>query len=72
MREDRPASREALVLLKSLDEIYRVVITMRFLDGMSPKEIAEALDVSENVVSVRIHRGIARLQKMMDRKPSVV
>lgn len=54
--------REALKLLAQLDEIYRVAITMRYMDEMSPREIADILGVSENVVSVRIHRGIERLQ----------
>lgn len=61
--------REALRLLADLDEIYRVAITMRFMDEMSPREIADVLGVSENVISVRIHRGIERLQKLYDRPP---
>ena len=62
-----PQAREAVALLTSLDEIYRTAITMRFIDEMSPREIANKLGVSENVVSVRIHRGIARLSKLMNR-----
>lgn len=61
----KPEAREALKYLNGLDEIYRTVITMRFLDEMTPKEIAHALGVSENVVSVRIHRGVERLTKLM-------
>jgi len=64
-----PDAREAMKLLASLDEIYRTAITMRFVDGLSPKEIATALEVSENVVSVRIHRGIERLKKLVNRVP---
>src|SRR3989338_3457193 len=64
---DIPAAREAVVMLKSLDEIYRTAITMRYIDEMSPREIAEALGVSENVVSVRIHRGIERLSRIVNR-----
>lgn len=60
-----PQTREAMQQLKSLDEIYRTVITMRYIDEMSPKEIASVLGVTENVVSVRIHRGIERLAKLM-------
>ena len=67
---DVPASREAMKMLRSLDEIYRVVITMRFMEEMSPKEIASELGVSENVVSVRIHRGIERLRELADKKPT--
>ena len=65
-----PQAREALKLLHSLDDIYRIAITMRYIDEMSPREIAEALGVSENVVSVRIHRGIERLKKMAQQKPA--
>jgi RNA polymerase sigma-70 factor (ECF subfamily) len=60
---EKQGIREALKLLGELDENYRVVITMRYMDEMSPGEIARILGVSENVVSVRIHRGIERLQK---------
>ncbi len=65
---EKPAAREAMAMLKSLDEIYRTAITMRYVDEMSPREIAKALGVSENVVSVRIHRGIERLSKIMNRE----
>lgn len=67
--ENVPAAREALKLLDSLDDIYRTVITMRILDSLTPKEIAQALGVSENVVSVRIHRGIEQLRKLARREP---
>ncbi len=66
---DVPAAREAMQMLSGLDEIYRTAITMRYVDEMSPREIAAQLGVSENVVSVRIHRGIERLSKIMDRTP---
>lgn len=66
---DVPASREAMKMLSGLDEIYRTAITMRYMDELSPSEIAKALGVSENVVSVRIHRGIEKLKAMMDKEP---
>ncbi|HEY4520890.1 MAG: RNA polymerase sigma factor [Candidatus Giovannonibacteria bacterium GW2011_GWA2_53_7] len=64
-----PQTREVVEHLKSLDDIYRVAITKRFFEEKSPKEIAVELGVSENVVSVRIHRGIERLGRLMKRKP---
>lgn len=67
---EKPQAREAMKMLGELDEIYRTAITMRYVDEMTPREIAAQLGVSENVVSVRIHRGIERLTKMMDRKPA--
>ncbi|HEY4527329.1 MAG TPA: RNA polymerase sigma factor [Candidatus Paceibacterota bacterium] len=65
-----PQTREVVEHLKSLDEIYRTAIMKRFFEEKSPKEIAVELGVSENVVSVRIHRGIERLGRLMKRKPA--
>ena len=65
-----PQSREAMKLLGRLDGMYQTVISMRFIEEMSLKEIAEELGVSENVVSVRIHRGIERLKRMADQPPA--
>lgn len=48
--------------IPELPEDYRVALTMRFIDGLSTGEIAETLGASENVVSVRIHRGISKLR----------
>lgn len=48
--------------IERLPEVYRAVLTMRFLDGLSIQEIAQALEVSHNVIMVRIHRGIAKLK----------
>lgn len=50
--------------IPELPEAYRVVITMRYIDGLSPKEIASFLHLTENVVSVRIHRGIKQLRAL--------
>ena len=49
--------------LAELPELYREVVTLRYIDGLSPKEIADLIEESENVVSVRIHRGIKLLRK---------
>lgn len=44
---------------------YREAVILRYIDGFSPKEIAEMLGESENVVSVRIHRGIKKAQEIL-------
>ena len=64
-----PQTREVMKHLHSLDDIYRTAITMRYFEDKSPKEIAAEIGVSENVASVRIHRGIERLGRLMKRKP---
>jgi RNA polymerase sigma-70 factor (ECF subfamily) len=45
---------------------YREIITMRYIDGLEIGEIADMLAVSENVVSVRIHRALAKLRTLCD------
>ena len=64
--ETREEVDEALQLLSSLEEMYATVITMRYIDEMTPGEIASILDVSENVVSVRIHRGMKQLKVLWE------
>lgn len=53
-----------VALLAKIEPMYRIPVRMRFLDDLSPKDIAIALGESENVVSVRIHRGVAQLRKL--------
>lgn len=50
--------------IDALPETYRTVITLRYVNDLSPKEIAEILKISENVASVRVHRGITKLKKL--------
>lgn len=60
-------AKRALVILERLPEKYRTALTLRYVDGLSPKEIAEITNETENVVSVRIHRGLAKLRDEWDR-----
>jgi RNA polymerase sigma-70 factor (ECF subfamily) len=57
-----------LEALTRLPEPYRESVTMRYVDGLSPQEIAAILDESENVVSVRVHRGLKKLKEMLEPK----
>ena len=58
--------RKAFDLLKEIPEEYREVIVFRFIDGLGPKEIGELIEESENVVSVRIHRGLKLLRNKIE------
>ncbi len=49
-----------------LDPKYRDVITMRYINDLSIGEIAEAINESENNVSVRVHRGLKQLKQILD------
>lgn len=53
------------VALTQLPDSYRQVVVMRYIDQLSPKEIAHELSETENVVSVRIHRGVKKLEQIL-------
>ncbi len=51
--------------LNQLSPKDRSALTMRYVDGFSPKEIAELSGENENVISVRIHRARERLKAII-------
>jgi RNA polymerase sigma-70 factor (ECF subfamily) len=59
---------EISLVISSLDGLSdedRKLIVFRHVDGLSILEIAEALDESENVISVRLHRAIKKLKEII-------
>lgn len=56
----------AFELLERLPDEYREVVTLRFVDGLGPKEIAELIEETENVVSVRLHRALRSLRSLIE------
>jgi len=65
---ERHEGQKVLEALTRLPEPYREAVTMRFVDGLSPQEIARIIDESENVVSVRVHRGLKKLKVLLEEK----
>ena len=55
-------AKQAMKILRGLDEQSRTAVIMRYVDGLPPREIAELLGVSANVASVRINRGLEKLR----------
>lgn len=53
-------------MIERLEEPYRTAIVMRYIDGLPPRDIAELLGVSPNVVSVRVHRGLEFLSALLN------
>lgn len=53
----------ALDALRKLDDMYREVMLMRYVDDLSVKEIAEITGETENTISVRIHRATTELKE---------
>lgn len=57
---------EGRYLLSGINELnpsYRDPVYLRFVEGLSPPEIAEILGLSTSATSVRINRGLAELRK---------
>jgi RNA polymerase sigma-70 factor (ECF subfamily) len=52
--------------LEKLDPDDREILTMRYVNEMSIKEIAETLDLTANNVSVKIHRAVEKMKKVLD------
>lgn len=52
--------------IESLDEEFRDVIYMKFVEGFKVKEISAILEISENLVSVRINRGKNMLKNIFE------
>ena len=57
-----PQADELDKLLAVLPAHQREALTLRFVDGLSLDEIAQALDIPLGTVKSRLHLGIARLR----------
>ncbi len=60
--------KKAFEMLETLPDEYQEVIILRFVDELGPKEIAELIEETENVVSVRLHRGLKMLRKVIQNR----
>lgn len=67
MDELERRERHALVgrALESLDEVTRPAVILRYYDGMSSKEIGEALGLSPAAVDMRLSRARQQLKKIL-------
>jgi RNA polymerase sigma-70 factor (ECF subfamily) len=62
------AEDEVLHALAKLDADHRAVIVMRYLQDLSPGEIAQALDLPRGTVNSRLRRGLDKLGHQLDRE----
>lgn len=63
---DVVSGREVLQVLHRLEDPYRAVVIMRYIDDLMPREIASVLGETENVVSVRIHRAVKKAKQLWE------
>lgn len=63
---ERYEGKVALRALAELPDPYREAVTLRYVNGLSPREIAVIVGQSETTVSVRVHRGLKKLRAMLE------
>lgn len=56
----------AVETILELPDLYREVFMMRYVDDLTVSEIAKLIEESENVVSVRLHRGLKKLRTILE------
>lgn len=73
--EERAASQQLRDVLEaaidSLPDSYRAVLVMRDVQELSTRETADALDVSEESVRVRLHRARRALRVVLEERSGV-
>ena len=66
MLQDSQTSRHVNEMITALPDSYRIVLVLRDIEGLSTREVGEALDLSEANVKVRLHRARAALKKLLE------
>jgi|SRR3989344_1448067 len=52
-------------VLRDLQDNYKEIVVMRFVNDLSIKEISYILGTSENNISVRLHRALDKLKSLI-------
>lgn len=58
------SGREFLRLLNKLEDQYRIVLLLYYVEGFSIKEIGTILEMNENTVKTRLSRGRTSFKKV--------
>ena len=51
--------------LYRLPTLQRAVVILRHMDGLSTKQVSDILQCSEGTVKTHLHRGLKKMQKML-------
>jgi RNA polymerase sigma-70 factor, ECF subfamily len=62
----RDRARRAAEAIAALPEAAREVVVLRDIQGLTTKEAAAMLGISEGALKVRLHRAHAKLRELMD------
>jgi RNA polymerase sigma-70 factor (ECF subfamily) len=67
---DNAALRQRLrKAMRTLPAPYRAIVFLREVEGLSTREVAQILDISEDNVKTRLHRARLQLQSALDGAP---
>lgn len=66
--EEEYASKEWAQVLEPLDNKYRLVILLYYMEGFNIREISEILDMKESTVKSRLQRGRKQIAEMYQYK----
>ena len=64
-KDDMELVRKLMLKLRTEDQ---ELIVWRYVDDKTPGEIAEMLGENENTISVRLHRAVKRLRKLLEER----
>ncbi len=57
---------KVMKMISGLPEMYANILFMKYNEELSIGEIAKNLDVSQNVVSVRLNRALKQLKSLVE------
>lgn len=63
---DKELNQEVERELEQLPEEQRIAIRLKYIEGLTLKEIAEKMGVESKTIKSRIHNGIVKLRKIFD------
>jgi len=69
--ERRESHERVAAALNSLDETTRPAVILRYYEGLSSKEIGQALGMSPAAVDMRLSRARQQLKRLLDPVPEV-
>ncbi|MHB1330894.1 MAG: RNA polymerase sigma factor [Minisyncoccota bacterium] len=58
-------AKRIIAMMSKMNQKYRDVIYLRFIEDLPPRDIAKTLKLNANVVSIRITRGLEILRKSL-------
>jgi len=64
--ENMVDGRALMNVLEKFDSADRQLILMRYIDDLTPKEMAAILNENENLISVRLHRALKKVREILN------